>query len=86
MKLCWFPLSRCVCLQVESLYGHLCPDSDKMNQLMVAGFTEREARLALRACQGDLQAASIHISNCRLVRGPLKEKYRTESSSKKNRK
>lgn len=74
--LCWCPLSRGVCPQVESLYGRLCPDSDKMNQLMVAGFTEPEARLALRACQGDLQQAFTHITNSRLVRGPLSRTVR----------
>lgn len=53
--------------QVESLYGRLSLDSDKMTQLMSLGFTEREARLGLRACQGDLQEAAIHISNRRQV-------------------
>jgi len=56
-----------VVCQVESLYGRLCLDSEKMAQLMALGFTEREARLGLRACQGDLQEAAIHISNGRQV-------------------
>lgn len=54
--------------QVESLYARLSPDSEKMAQLVALGFTEREARLGLRACQGDLQEAAIHISTCRQVR------------------
>ncbi|KAK2859769.1 hypothetical protein Q5P01_004389 [Channa striata] len=37
--------------KVESLYGRLCLDSEKMTQLMALGFTEGEARLGLRACQ-----------------------------------
>ena len=53
--------------QVESLYSRLSPDSEKMTQLMSLGFTEREARLGLRACQGDVQEAAIHISNQRQV-------------------
>ncbi|KAG8009685.1 NEDD8 ultimate buster 1 [Nibea albiflora] len=53
--------------KVESLYSRLCLDSEKMAQLMTLGFTEREARLGLRACQGDLQEAAIHISNQRQI-------------------
>ncbi|KAM9337478.1 NEDD8 ultimate buster 1 isoform 2-T2 [Symphorus nematophorus] len=53
--------------KVESLYGRLCLDSEKMSQLMTLGFSEREARLGLRACQGDVQEAAIHISNQRQI-------------------
>lgn len=42
-------------------------DSEKMTQLMILGFTEREARLGLRACQGNVEEATIHISNQRQV-------------------
>uniref|UniRef100_A0A7N8XCW1 Negative regulator of ubiquitin-like proteins 1 n=1 Tax=Mastacembelus armatus TaxID=205130 RepID=A0A7N8XCW1_9TELE len=51
--------------KVELLYNRLCLDSDKVEQLMALGFTEREVRLGLRACGGDPQKAAIHISNCR---------------------
>uniref|UniRef100_A0A3Q2DET5 Negative regulator of ubiquitin like proteins 1 n=1 Tax=Cyprinodon variegatus TaxID=28743 RepID=A0A3Q2DET5_CYPVA len=61
--------------QVEDLYGRLSPDSEKMSQLLVLGFTEREARLGLRACGGDLQEAAIHISNQR-QREELKQRER----------
>lgn len=54
-------------LQVESLYSRLCLDSEKMAQLMALGFSEKEARLGLRACEGNLQEAAIHISNRRQV-------------------
>ncbi|MED6249150.1 hypothetical protein ATANTOWER_010028 [Ataeniobius toweri] len=57
--------ARVLLSKVENLYGRLCPDSEKMAQLMALGFTEREARLGLRACGGDLQEAAIHISNRR---------------------
>uniref|UniRef100_A0A8C6T9J5 Negative regulator of ubiquitin-like proteins 1 n=1 Tax=Neogobius melanostomus TaxID=47308 RepID=A0A8C6T9J5_9GOBI len=40
----------------------LSPDTEKMEQLMTLGFTEREARLGLRACEGDVQEAALHIS------------------------
>uniref|UniRef100_A0A3B4X1Y8 NEDD8 ultimate buster 1-like n=1 Tax=Seriola lalandi dorsalis TaxID=1841481 RepID=A0A3B4X1Y8_SERLL len=53
--------------KVESLFSRLCLDSEKMAQLMALGFSEREARLGLRACQGDLEAAANHISSRRQV-------------------
>ncbi|XP_062297270.1 NEDD8 ultimate buster 1 [Scomber scombrus] len=64
--------------KVESLYGRLALDSDKMAQLMSLGFTEREARLGLRACQGNLEEAAIHISNQRQERDELKDRERTK--------
>ena len=49
------------------MYSRLCPDLDKMTQLMSLGFSEREARLGLRACQGDIEEAAMHITNRRQV-------------------
>ncbi|XP_065804918.1 NEDD8 ultimate buster 1 [Labrus bergylta] len=66
--------------KVESLYSRLCLDSEKMAQLMALGFNEREARLGLRACQGDLQEAAIHISNQRQEREELKQRERQKRS------
>lgn len=66
--------------KVESLYSRLSPDSEKMTQLMSLGFTEREARLGLRACQGDVQEAAIHISNQRQEREELKQRERRKRS------
>nr|XP_046227891.1 NEDD8 ultimate buster 1 isoform X2 [Scatophagus argus] len=66
--------------KVESLYSRLCPDSEKMTQLMTLGFTEREARLGLRACQGDVQEAAVHISNQRQEREELKQRERRKRS------
>nr|XP_057916906.1 NEDD8 ultimate buster 1-like isoform X1 [Doryrhamphus excisus]XP_057916907.1 NEDD8 ultimate buster 1-like isoform X1 [Doryrhamphus excisus]XP_057916908.1 NEDD8 ultimate buster 1-like isoform X1 [Doryrhamphus excisus]XP_057916909.1 NEDD8 ultimate buster 1-like isoform X1 [Doryrhamphus excisus]XP_057916910.1 NEDD8 ultimate buster 1-like isoform X1 [Doryrhamphus excisus]XP_057916911.1 NEDD8 ultimate buster 1-like isoform X1 [Doryrhamphus excisus] len=62
--------------KVESLYGRLCPDSDKMTELMLLGFSEREARLGLRACQGDVHEAAMLISNQRQEREELKQRER----------
>ncbi|XP_061821027.1 NEDD8 ultimate buster 1 [Nerophis lumbriciformis] len=62
--------------KVESLYGRLCPDSDKMTELMLLGFSEREARLSLRACQGDVHEAAMLISNQRQEREELKHRER----------
>ncbi|XP_060949482.1 NEDD8 ultimate buster 1 isoform X2 [Limanda limanda] len=66
--------------KVESLFSHLGLDSEKMAQLMELGFSEREARLGLRACQGDLQEAAIHISHRRQEREELKERERQKRS------
>uniref|UniRef100_A0A3Q3XAP0 UBA domain-containing protein n=1 Tax=Mola mola TaxID=94237 RepID=A0A3Q3XAP0_MOLML len=66
--------------KVESLYGRLQLDSEKMTQLMTLGFTEREARLGLRACQGDVQEAAIHISAQRQEREELKQRERRKRS------
>ncbi|XP_076014407.1 NEDD8 ultimate buster 1 [Genypterus blacodes] len=60
--------------KVESLYSRLCLDSGKMAQLMALGFSEKDARLGLRACEGDLQEAAIHISNRRQERDELKQR------------
>ncbi|KAM6900483.1 NEDD8 ultimate buster 1 [Xenentodon cancila] len=68
--------------KVEALYGRLCPDSEKMSQLMALGFTERESRLGLRACQGDLQEAAIHISNCRQERQELMQRERQKKKTR----
>ncbi|XP_029003744.1 NEDD8 ultimate buster 1-like [Betta splendens] len=62
--------------RVESLYSRLVPDTDKINQLMALCFTEREARLALRACQGDLQEAVKHIINRRQEQEEVKKTER----------
>ncbi|XP_056155028.1 NEDD8 ultimate buster 1 [Lampris incognitus] len=62
--------------KVEGLYSHLCLDSEKMAQLMSLGFTETEARLGLRACQGDLQEAAVHIINRRQEREEMKDSQR----------
>ncbi|XP_068593205.1 NEDD8 ultimate buster 1 isoform X2 [Cebidichthys violaceus] len=66
--------------KVEALYSRLCLDSEKMDQLMSLGFTEREARLGLRACEGDLQEAALHISNQRQEREELKQRERKRRS------
>ncbi|XP_074484158.1 NEDD8 ultimate buster 1 isoform X2 [Sebastes fasciatus] len=68
--------------KVECLFSRLCLDSEKMAQLMALGFTEREARLGLRACQGDLQDAAVHISNQRQEREEMKQRERQKRSRK----
>ncbi|KAK7881206.1 hypothetical protein WMY93_029615 [Mugilogobius chulae] len=68
--------------KVEALYRRLSPDTEKMEQLMTLGFTEREARLGLRACEGDVQEAAIHISNRRQERAEMKARERDKRRSR----
>ncbi|XP_068199808.1 NEDD8 ultimate buster 1 isoform X2 [Antennarius striatus] len=62
--------------KVEALYSRLRLDSEKMSQLTALGFSEREVRLGLRACGGDVQEAAIHISSQRQEREQLKRRER----------
>lgn len=52
---------------MDALYSQLVPDWALMSQLMSLGFSETEARLGLRACQGDIQRAAELISTQREV-------------------
>ncbi|XP_073686976.1 NEDD8 ultimate buster 1 [Garra rufa] len=61
---------------VEELYGQLCLDPDKMLQLMTVGFSEQEARLGLRACRGDVEAAERLIFQRKKEKKELKEQER----------
>ncbi|KAM8822096.1 NEDD8 ultimate buster 1 isoform 2-T2 [Synchiropus picturatus] len=60
----------------EALYLRVCVDSEKLCQLMALGFTEREARLGLRACQGEVAEAAAHITCRREEKEELKRKER----------
>lgn len=66
--------ARVLLSKVDDLYGRLCPDPEKMAQLLVLGYSEREARLGLRACGGDLQEAAVLISNRRQEREEQKQR------------
>lgn len=61
---------------VEELLGQLCLDPEKMLQLMTLGFSEQEARLGLRACRGDVEAAERLISQKKKEKKELKERER----------
>ncbi|KAG5851009.1 hypothetical protein ANANG_G00088470 [Anguilla anguilla] len=62
--------------KVEELYHRLCLDPGKMTQLMSLGYTEQEARLGLRACQGNMDDAVLHISQRRMEKEEMKQRER----------
>ncbi|XP_060778402.1 NEDD8 ultimate buster 1 [Neoarius graeffei] len=62
--------------QAEELYSQLCLDPEKMTELLSMGFTEQDARLGLRACRGNLEAAVTHITYRTEERNKIKQKER----------
>ncbi|XP_061094703.1 NEDD8 ultimate buster 1 [Conger conger] len=68
--------------KVEDLYQRLCLDPNKMTQLMSLSFTEQEARLGLRACQGNVDEAAILIIQRRTEKEAMK---RSESEKRRRR-
>ncbi|XP_028289914.1 NEDD8 ultimate buster 1 isoform X2 [Gouania willdenowi] len=61
--------------QAEALRHRLVPDSEKMALLMNLGFSEREARLALRDT-GDVEEAAAHIHTHRQEREDVRLRER----------
>lgn len=56
-------LRQLVPLQVEELYKELHMDPDKISRVTELGFTTQEARLGLRACNGDVSAAATYLTD-----------------------
>ncbi|XP_055038728.2 NEDD8 ultimate buster 1 [Misgurnus anguillicaudatus] len=62
--------------KAQELYGQLCLDPDKLNQLMSLGFSEQESRLGLRACRGNMNDAALHLMQRNKERDEMKERER----------
>jgi len=69
--------------KAESELNTLKTSEMDMQQVMMMGFLEREARLGLRACQGDIQRAVAHIVQRREDRRLLAEKDREKQRQQK---
>ncbi|XP_033914265.3 NEDD8 ultimate buster 1-like isoform X1 [Acipenser ruthenus] len=63
-------------VKVEDMYMQLCVDPHQITQLVDLGYTEQEACLGLRACQGNFNEAANHISQRREEKAEMKRKER----------
>ncbi|XP_078722061.1 NEDD8 ultimate buster 1 isoform X3 [Lampetra fluviatilis] len=64
--------------QAETLLSRLAVDGEKLAHLVSLGFTPQEARLGLRACEGNLEMAATHVMQRREERRAMREREREE--------
>ncbi|XP_041374980.1 NEDD8 ultimate buster 1-like [Gigantopelta aegis] len=69
--------------KAETEFKNLQVDEDKITQVLFMGFSEREARLGLRACRNNVQQAVEHIMNKRKEKAEIKKKSDEERESKR---
>ncbi|XP_072568381.1 NEDD8 ultimate buster 1 [Paramormyrops kingsleyae] len=67
--------------KVEKLYKELHMDPNKISRVTELGFTTQEARLGLRACDGDVSAAATYLTD----RKEEKQKMKAEERQKRRR-
>ncbi|XP_046345858.2 NEDD8 ultimate buster 1-like [Haliotis rufescens] len=68
--------------QAEEELKSLQVDENLITEVMSVGFKEKEARLALRACKGDVQKAVDHIINRRKEKKEMNMKLNQERKEK----
>jgi len=75
--------ARVLLRRAENELSLLRANEEDMTSVMEMGFSELEARLGLRACRGDVQAAVSHIVQRREEKRQLEEKEREERRKKR---
>lgn len=69
--------------KAEDLQSKLHINKDQLNQMLMMGFTESEARLGLRACQGDTTLAIDYITTKRQEKKERRKKEVEERKKKR---